>query len=431
MRWWAALGAVVASLAAAPGAQAAAFTVSTDANTGAGSLRDAILSANASAGPDTISFSGARNISLTTTITATEAVTIADTGGDVIVRHSGSGPAIAVASGASGVVISGLSFAGAAQPIDLAGTANGGVQPPAGLSVSGRGPTGTVVTGTTTGPGTVELLRGDPGSTAGAAFFDRFDVPGGAFSRLAPAELPTGTTFAATFTAATGTSELVSATVPADVTPPFVVGAVATSQTTVRVQLSEPINPASVQAEDFSLVMAGRERPISAISLSADGAQVMLGSSLPWRAGEAGVLSLRAAGAIVDVAGNPSVATDAARVAAAPGDVVLPFASSLSIRPGSICLTKTRRCRRPGGRIRFIASEDGRATLVVLRVNTRIGVSKRYDVRTGPNQLRFNGRLRGTKLRRGRYRLLVYLEDAVGNVTDEPPVQRFSVRRAI
>ena len=49
--------ALLAALTAAPFAAAATFTVTTTADTGAGSLRQAILDANAAAGPDTIQFS--------------------------------------------------------------------------------------------------------------------------------------------------------------------------------------------------------------------------------------------------------------------------------------------------------------------------------------------------------------------------------------
>ena len=48
----------------------------------------------------------------------------------------------------------------------------------------------------------------------------------------------------------------------------------------------------------------------------------------------------------------------------------------------------------------------------------------------GTNTLKFNGRLGARKLRAGRYRLLIYVQDAVGNVTDQPPIQLFNVRRS-
>jgi hypothetical protein len=43
--------------------------------------------------------------------------------------------------------------------------------------------------------------------------------------------------------------------------------------------------------------------------------------------------------------------------------------------------------------------------------------------------LKFNGRLGSRKLRAGRYRLLMYVQDPVGNVTDQPPIVLFTVRR--
>ena len=67
-------------------------------------------------------------------------------------------------------------------------------------------------------------------------------------------------------------------------------------------------------------------------------------------------------------------------------------------------------------------------TFVVQRGDRRVGVRK-YDAREGSNTIRFDGRVRGRKLRQGTYRLLVYLVDAVGNETTDPPLQRFTVRR--
>ena len=103
--------------------------------------------------------------------------------------------------------------------------------------------------------------------------------------------------------------------------------------------------------------------------------------------------------------------------------------SSLSIRPRAICLTRSRRCRRTGATVHFISNESGRARLVILRGNRRVGEDVANAV-AGRNRVRFTGRLRGRKLRAGSYRMLLYIEDAVGNETDEPPIQRFTVRRA-
>ena len=427
-----ALGALLGALAAAPAAEAAVFTVTTEVDSGAGSLRDRAAAANAALGADTIAFAAAVNEVRVTggPISFTEAVGIADAERDVVVRRTdGSGPLLEVAATATGVAVDGISFAGVARPIALAAGANGGVAPPAGLRAVPRAGGGTLVTGTTVGSGTVELLRGDPASTAGAISAERVPVPGGQFSHLSPVALAPASVLAATFTSATGTSELATARVAAgDVTAPFLLGAVAVSQTEVRVQPSEPLAPATVEPADFVLTMAGVERPVTAVAPAPDGASVTLSSSSPWLAGEAGFVRLAAAGAVTDVAGNPNSSTDPVRVAAAPGDVIDPFASSLSLRPGSICLTRGPRCRRPGTLVRFIASEGGRAIFVIVRVNRRVG-ARTYDVKPGQNSIRFEGRIRGKKLRRGAYRLLVYLEDAVGNQTQNPPLQRFSVRR--
>ena len=79
-----ATGAVAATAAlAAPGAQAANFSVTNLNNAGAGSLRGAVTSANALAGPDTISFTGAATsgeITLLTEIPITDDLTITGPG---------------------------------------------------------------------------------------------------------------------------------------------------------------------------------------------------------------------------------------------------------------------------------------------------------------------------------------------------------------
>jgi hypothetical protein len=116
-------------------------------------------------------------------------------------------------------------------------------------------------------------------------------------------------------------------------------------------------------------------------------------------------------------------------VAAAPGDFFGPVASSLAIRPRALCLTRSRRCRRTGATVRFLSNEEGRARLVVMRGNRRVGEDI-ANATTGRNTVRFNGRLRGRKLRAGSYRMLLFIEDRVGNETDEPPIQRFTVRRS-
>ena len=423
------LGVALGLAIGAPGAQAATLTVTAEGDSGAGTLRDTV--AGAAAGDEVVFGPAVDEVRVTGSAiqVAATMLSISDPGRDVVVRRSGgSGALLEIASSTTDMVVEGISFAGAARPIVLGPGANAGVQPPAGLRVSPRAGGGTLVTATTTGAGEVELLRGDPATGAGAISSERFAVPGGAFSRSF--DVPVGGAVAASFTPTNGgTSELAIAS-NGDVTPPFLLGAVALSQTQVRVQPSEPLAAASVQPSDFVLTMGGVARTLTAATVAADGSNVTLTSSTSWLAGEAGFVRLSAAGAVTDVAGNPNSSIDPVRVAASPGDVIEPFASSLRLSPATICLTRGSRCRRPGTLVRFIASEGGRAAFVVVRVNRRVG-ARSYDVKPGVNRIRFEGRIRGKKLRQGSYRLLVYLEDAVGNTTLNPPLRRFSVRRTL
>ena len=80
--------------------------------------------------------------------------------------------------------------------------------------------------------------------------------------------------------------------------------------------------------------------------------------------------------------------------------------------------------------IRFTSSEPGKATLWIMRSDVTVGKRLYGNIVAGQNTLRWNGRLGSRKLRAGRYRLLIYVQDQVGNITDQPPITLFSVRRA-
>jgi hypothetical protein len=183
-----------------------------------------------------------------------------------------------------------------------------------------------------------------------------------------------------------------------------------------------------VQPEDFKLTMAGADRPISSLSVAPDGTFVTITSS-GWRAGEAGYLDFSGPGAVTDAAGNAILNTQRMRVAAAPGDFIAPLGARLAVTPKTICLTRGRKCRKPGLTIRFVTSEPGKARLLIKRSNKTLGSRLYGNIVAGSNTLKFNGRLGSRKLRAGRYRLLMYVQDAVGNVTDQPPIVLFSVRR--
>jgi hypothetical protein len=183
-----------------------------------------------------------------------------------------------------------------------------------------------------------------------------------------------------------------------------------------------------VQKEDFALTMAGKPRTISSVAVAPDGRFVTVTSS-GWKAGEAGYVELTGAGALSDAAGNASLGASRLRVFAAPGDFVAPLGARLAVSPKTICLTRGTGCRKPGMTIKFTTSEPGKATLVVKRGNAQIGKRLYGNIVAGSNTLKFNGRLGARKLRAGRYRLLMYVQDMVANVTDQPPITLFSVRR--
>jgi len=285
------------------------------------------------------------------------------------------------------------------------------------LRLSGSNPSG----------GTYEIFHGSPFSATEPTFLEAFGADPGAFTYNFAGEPPPGDTFALTVTNG-GTSEFATVAVPSDVTSPDIIRAGALSPTEVRIIPSEPLDPGSVQPQDFTLTMAGQDRPVSATATATDGSAVTLTSS-GWKAGEAGYVQLAGAGVLNDLAGNASQVTTRLRVAAAPGDFIAPIAGQLALSPRSICLTHGRGCPATGTTIRFVTTESGKATVVIQRGNRRIGKRVYNAVGAGLNSLKFNGRLGGRKLRAGRYRLLVYVQDLVGNVSDEPPIALLSVRR--
>jgi hypothetical protein len=207
-----------------------------------------------------------------------------------------------------------------------------------------------------------------------------------------------------------------------------IVSARALDTTRVRVDASEPLDPASVQKEDFTLMMAGARRTIASVAVAPDGRSVILSSS-GWKEGEAGAIDIAGPGSIADVAGNVNLAPARLRVYAAPGDFVAPMGGRLALSPRTMCLTRGHGCSRPGMTIKFASTEAGKAMLVVLRGDVQIGRRLYGNIVAGANTIKFNGILGARKLRAGRYRLLIYVQDMVGNVSDQPPIQLFSVRR--
>jgi hypothetical protein len=343
-------------------------------------------------------------------------------------RVHGNGAAGVLVTGQGNVVTRVKMYANAGGPVSLAGGANGGIAPPQNLRIGPRRADGSLpLTGSSSG-GNVELWQGNPASAAEPGFLANFSAPAGDFSYTFLSEPAAGQQFSLSLAGGSGTSEFASVAVPADTASPDIGRSRALSTSEVRVDPTEPVDPASVQREDFALVMAGQPRVVDAVTVAPDGSYITLVSS-GWKAGEAGYVELTGPGALSDKAGNSSLAATRLRVAAAPGDFIAPLGGSLRISPRAVCLTRGRGCRTTGMTITFVTTEPGRARVVIQRGNKRVGTRLYSGLDAGPNKIKFNGRLGGRKLRAGRYRLLLYVQDAVGNVTDRPPIALFDVRR--
>lgn len=422
--------AAAAELAGASGSLSGA-TVTGSRGTGV------ILSGNGgSLGSSTVSGSGGDGVQLGGQSTAVNGSTIEGSGGSGIAifgagAHVGGGTVRN--NGGSGIYVGGqndvitqtIIHGNGGDPIDLAPGANGGIQPPQNLRIGPRRADGSLpLTGSTSG-GTLEVFTGNPFSSLAPSYFFSHDVAGGDFTYNFPSEPAPGTTFALTLRAG-GTSEFALVSVPSDVTSPEIAHARAVSTTEVRIVPTEPVEPASVQASDFRLLMAGQERPIASAGMAPDGSIALTSSG--WKPGEAGYVDVTAPGALADAAGNESLLATRYRVAAAPGDFVAPIATRMRLAPRAICLTRGRRCRRAGATLSFIATEAGKVEVVVQRGNRRVG-TRIHVVEAGMNRVSFDGRLRGRKLRAGRYRLLLFMTDIVGNRNPNPPITTFSVRR--
>jgi hypothetical protein len=341
--------------------------------------------------------------------------------------HSNHGDGVHIA-GQSDVVTQTRLFGNGGKPIGLSSGANGGIAPPQNLRIGPRRADGSLpLTGSNPSGGNYEIFRGNPFSSSEPSYLTSFSSGPGDFTYNFGSEPHPGDTFALTVTGG-GTSEFATVTTPNDIASPDVLRARALSTTEVRLDTTEPLDPGSVAPEDFALSMAGQDRQVTAATASPDGSFITLTSS-GWKEGEAGYVNLTSAGAVADPSGNASLMTTRMRVAAAPGDFLAPIAGQLAFKPSSICLTHGRGCRVTGTVIRFVTTEQGKATLVIQRGNKRVGKRLYAAVDAGLNSLKFNGRLGGRKLRAGRYRALLYVQDQVGNVTDQPPIALLTVRR--
>jgi hypothetical protein len=86
------------------------------------------------------------------------------------------------------------------------------------------------------------------------------------------------------------------------------------------------------------------------------------------------------------------------------------------------------RVRRGATAFRFRLSERSSVKIVIKRRGKRVGTIRRRGLSKGAHRVRFNGRLRGRKLRPGRYLAILTATDRAGNVS-RPRRIRFRVLR--
>ena len=112
-----------------------------------------------------------------------------------------------------------------------------------------------------------------------------------------------------------------------------------------------------------------------------------------------------------------------------PADTVKPRVSALRVNPSSFCVKRSRTCRTPGTRVRFRLSERADVTMEVFYLGAtaskrRVKTIRLRGRRAGTHVIRYSG----TGLKRGRYLLNVFAQDAARNVSKSVSA-RFSVRR--
>jgi hypothetical protein len=344
------------------------------------------------------------------------------------------GKAIAVDPGVTGVKVEQSPIFNAVTPISLGSGANGGIQPPQNLRVGPRQPDGSLpLSGTVAAGNRLDLYGGDPQGATPTTFLEAANVSPGSFSfPLSPEPAPGGK-IAATVTgedASHGTSQYAIADVPADLTSPTLKTAFAFSTNEVIVIPTEPLAQGSVSLSDFQLTMVGTPRALSQGGIAPDGSKVYLISSQPWNPGEAGSIAVSGPGAFTDLAGNYNTSAPTIPVGAAPGDLQGPLVTNLKLKPSKICLTKTRRCKHPGTTISFTTNERGKAIVMIARKsNRRAGQFVKKVLKAGKVTIKWAGTVHGRKLRAGTYLMEVSMQDAIGNVTADPPFKKFRILR--
>lgn len=370
-------------------------------------LRDAIDAANANAGADTITFAAVAIVLDSPLPPVTDPVAINAFG--VAVTVSGSATYAtnycATTDYAFDLTDSGATPSSVRSlPIfDVCNRAiRSNVAPPT-IRVGPRRFDNTVsVSGTAAAGAQVDVFSADGPDTAaseGEAFLFTLSAPSGTFSYTPGSEPVAGDKFTAIQrTGAGGSNFATRADTPSDLASPTLQQAVAVSNSSIRLDFSEPIAPDSATPSAFALSVAAVPRAISSATVS--GSSVYLESSVPWQTGEAGSAVLTGTVRVTDLTGNEAIGQPGVDVYAGPGEATLPQITSMRLAPNRFCKRATRRCRRAKSTVLIALNKPARVIFEVRRGGRRgrtmVTFVRRLDA--GRNRVKLTAVVSGKQL---------------------------------
>lgn len=427
----------VALLASAAAADAAFYDVDTasdsaalSACTGAAgdcSLRGAIINGNDDTEKPTIRAFASYSIEIDTPLPAFEREIAVDVG-NFPVTVSGSGSYSCAgndyAFDLTNVAAFGSSVRGV--PIyDVCGRAiKSNIAPPT-FRVGPRRSDNTVpFTGAlTNGGGLADIFRADDpasGAEAISLLIMMGTNPDGSFSYVHGSEPVPGERYVALGVGASGGSNYTNpVTVPSDLTSPTPLNAVAISNSSIRVDFSEPIHPSTIAGNAFSVSVAGVGRPITNTYVS--GNSVVIDTGAAWNTGEAGTLGFTGATRVTDNTGNEVLGQPQLTIFAGPGEVLAPTVRNFRMSPAKLCQKKTRTCKRDYTYAYVTLNKDARVIFKVYR-GARRGrevVTFIRRLKAGRTRVKVSSTLNGRKLAATSYTLSAVAQDSARSLS--PP----------
>lgn len=445
--------AVVCGSAAVPGdAGAATYVVDSPLDTPIGAcaslvgpadctLRDAITQANVTSGPDTIQFEPALTplaVQIDSPLPPAQ-YPLAINASGLIVTVNGTAaysagycaaPGFPYALDLTDPAAAGSTVAGLPM-YDVCGRAIESNATAPTISVGPRRHDGTLpINGAAPAATSVDVFYADGPSTADREadeFLYALAVSQGFYAYAPPVELVPGRKLTATATGVAGTSDFASrATVPDDIVSPSLLRAVAVSNSRVRVDFDESVDPASVAPPEFALAIGNAVRPISAATPA--GTSVFLDSAGSWETGEAGHLSFNGVNRVTDAVGNQLLGQPAVTVYAGPGELDPPAITAYRFQRSRVCRKVSKKCRRKSIFLSIQVSKPVRARFEVIRgARTRKTIARfARDLKTGRNLVRLTSTVSGRRLPAATFSLRAVVQD-VARTTSDPAEAAFRV----